>query len=117
MLLPTWLLLGQNPNDMRPPYGQERGLEKSLPVRTQHADLGQGNEILAEIELILNALVPTHVKMPAYQVCSRLDRGWNGNLRHNISKDFAFFVIFKSHGFLFECGHASGNVVAIVVLV
>jgi hypothetical protein len=82
---------------MGPVYGEEWRLEKNLPIGSQHTYLGNGQEFLIQVELILDALVPTNMDAPAHQVLCRLYGCVNGPLRDNVCKYLALFIVFNGH--------------------
>jgi hypothetical protein len=91
------LLFRQDPDDVVPVDGKKRRLEENLAIHSQDADIRNGNEFIALVELILDALVPADVNVPAHQVFCRLHCGGDWSFGDNIGKSLALFIIFNRH--------------------
>src|SRR6187549_519824 len=91
------LLFRQDPDDVVPVDSKKRRLEENLAIRSQDADIRNGDEFLALVELILDALVPANVDVSAHQVLCRLHSGIDRSLGDNIGKSLALFVILNRH--------------------
>jgi len=73
-------------------------MEERLPVSAQHSYVGQREEFLVQVKLVLDTLIPVNVD-PAFQhVGGRLQGGINGYLGDDFREDLALIIIFYGHG-------------------